>query len=94
MARGDLVAAIAMTGPGAGSDLAGIKTSARREGKGYVINGSKTFITNRWHANLICVAVKTDPKAAGLRGISLLVVERRGPHWFQCGQADPGHPST
>src|ERR1700690_2200358 len=66
MARGELVAAIAMTEPSAGSDLAGVKTTARRQGEHYVINGSKTFITNGWHASIVCVAVKTDPKAAGL----------------------------
>lgn len=75
MARAELVAAIAMTEPSAGSDLAGVKTTARREGNEYVLNGSKTFITNGWHASLVCVAAKTDPKAAGLKGISLVVVE-------------------
>src|SRR6058998_4464107 len=62
MARGELVTAIAMTEPAAGSDLQGIKTTARRDGDHYVINGSKTFITNGWHASLICLAVKTDAR--------------------------------
>jgi acyl-CoA dehydrogenase len=75
MGRGELVAAIAMTEPSAGSDLAGVRTTARLEGDQYVINGSKTFITNGWHASLVCIAVKTDPKATGLKGISLIVVE-------------------
>jgi acyl-CoA dehydrogenase len=75
MARGELVGAIAMSEPGAGSDLQGIKTTARREGDHYVINGSKTFITNGALAGIICLAVKTDVKAAGPKGISLVVVE-------------------
>jgi acyl-CoA dehydrogenase len=75
MARGELVGAIAMTEPGAGSDLQGIKTTARREGDHYVIDGSKTFITNGVHAGIVCLAVKTDPKAVGPRGISLICVE-------------------
>jgi acyl-CoA dehydrogenase len=75
MSQGELVAAIAMTEPGAGSDLAGIKTTARREGDEYIINGSKTFITNGRLASLVCVAVKTNPAAAGFHGMSLIVVE-------------------
>jgi acyl-CoA dehydrogenase len=75
MGRGELVAAIAMTEPSAGSDLAAVRTTACREGDHYVINGSKTFITNGWHAGLVCVAAKTNPEAAGLHGISLIVVE-------------------
>jgi len=75
MARGELVGAIAMTEPAAGSDLPGIQTTARRDGDHYVINGSKTFITNGRHASIICLAVKTNPNVAGMRGISLLVVE-------------------
>ncbi len=77
MARGELVGAIAMTEPAAGSDLQGIKTTARREGDQYVINGSKTFITNGWHAGIVCLAVKTDAKAAGPKGISLIMVETK-----------------
>ncbi len=87
MARGELVAAIAMTEPSAGSDLAGIKTVARREGDSYVINGSKTFITNAWHASLVCVAVKTDPRQAGLKGISLIVVEPKNLSGYRVGRA-------
>ncbi|HEX9349512.1 MAG TPA: acyl-CoA dehydrogenase family protein [Gemmatimonadales bacterium] len=75
MARGELVGAIAMSEPAAGSDLQGIRTTARRDGDHYVINGSKTFITNGWHAGLVCLAVKTDPKATGPKAISLIMVE-------------------
>ncbi len=77
MASGELPAAVAMTEPAAGSDLQGIKTVARREGDHYIINGTKTFITNALHAGLVCLAVKTDPKAAGPKGISLIVVETK-----------------
>ena len=87
MARAELIAAIAMTEPSAGSDLAGVKTTARREGNQYVLNGSKTFITNGWHASLICVAVKTDPQAAGLKGISLVVVEPKQVSGYRVGRS-------
>jgi acyl-CoA dehydrogenase len=66
MATGELIGAIAMTEPGAGSDLQGVKTSAKKDGNHYVINGSKTFITNGQLANLIIVVTKTDP--AGRQG--------------------------
>jgi acyl-CoA dehydrogenase len=75
MALGELVGAIAMSEPAAGSDLQGIKTTARRDGEHYVINGSKTFITNGSLAGIVCLAVKTDVRVAGPRGISLIVVE-------------------
>ena len=74
MVSGETVTAIAMTEPGAGSDLQGIKTSARRDGNHYVINGSKTYITNGQHADLTIVVAKTDP-GQGARGISLILVE-------------------
>ncbi|CAG9274322.1 acyl-CoA dehydrogenase family protein [Paraburkholderia unamae] len=74
MASGESVAAIAMSEPGAGSDLKSIKTRAVRDGDHYVINGSKTFISNGLLADLICVVVKTDP-AQGARGVSIVVVE-------------------
>jgi acyl-CoA dehydrogenase len=86
MARGELVAAIAMTEPSAGSDLAGVKTTARREGSDYVLNGSKTFITNGWHASLVCVALKTDARAAGLKGISLVMVEPKNLAGYRVGR--------
>ena len=71
---GDLMSAIAMTEPGAGSDLAGIKTTAVRDGDVYVVNGSKTFITNGINSDLVITAVKTDPRERHA-GMSLLVVE-------------------
>lgn len=74
MARGDIVAAIAMTEPTAGSDLKAIRTRATHDGESYVLDGAKTFITNGASADLVVVAAKTDPHA-GARGISLLVVE-------------------
>jgi acyl-CoA dehydrogenase len=77
MAGGELVGAIAMTEPGAGSDLQGIKTSARRDGDHYVINGAKTFISNGATAGLVCLAAKTDTRVPGMKGISLIVVETR-----------------
>jgi len=86
MARGELVGAIAMTEPGAGSDLQGIKTHARRDGEHYVINGSKTFVTNGWHAGLVCLAVKTDPRATGWKGISLVVVEAKDATGYRAGR--------
>lgn len=77
---GEIVTAIAMTEPAAGSDVAGIRTTAAREGDCYVVNGEKTFITNGIHADLVIVAVKTDPKAAPAhKGISLLLVDRDTP---------------
>ncbi|XVQ87106.1 acyl-CoA dehydrogenase family protein [Microbispora siamensis] len=72
---GELITAIGMTEPGAGSDLQGIRTTAVREGDHYVVNGQKTFITNGINSDLIVVVTKTDP-SAGARGTSLLVVER------------------
>lgn len=71
---GRAILALAMTEPGAGSDVAGITTTAVRDGDDYVVNGAKTFITNALNADLVITAVKTDPDA-GRRGISLLVVE-------------------
>jgi alkylation response protein AidB-like acyl-CoA dehydrogenase len=74
IASGELVTAVAMTEPGAGSDLAGIRTSAVRDGDSYVVNGAKTFITNGIHADLVIVAARTGPDRH--RGLSLLVLER------------------
>jgi acyl-CoA dehydrogenase len=71
---GELIAAIAMTEPGAGSDLQGIRTTAVHAEEGWVLNGSKTFITNGQSCDLVIVVARTDP-AAGHKGISLLVVE-------------------
>jgi alkylation response protein AidB-like acyl-CoA dehydrogenase len=72
---GELIAAIAMTEPGAGSDLQGVRTTAVRSGDHYLLNGQKTFISNGQLADIVVVVARTDP-AAGHRGISLLVVER------------------
>ncbi len=78
VAGGEWIAAIAMTEPSAGSDLAGIRTSARREGDHYILSGQKTFISNGINSDLVIVVARTDP-AAGHKGISLLVVERGMP---------------
>jgi len=75
IASGDLITAIAMTEPGTGSDLAGIATTARRDGDRYILNGSKTFITNGINSDLVIVAAKTDPSQRHA-GMSLMVVER------------------
>jgi alkylation response protein AidB-like acyl-CoA dehydrogenase len=75
MASGGFIGAIAMTEPAAGSDLQGIKTHAKFDGSNWVINGSKTFITNGQHADLVIVAAKTNLKAKGSSGISLFLVE-------------------
>nr|PZN47547.1 MAG: acyl-CoA dehydrogenase [Actinomycetota bacterium] len=74
-ASGELITAIAMTEPAAGSDLQGIRTTAIRDGDHYVVNGSKTFITNGINADLVVTVTKTDP-AKGAKGMTLLVVER------------------
>ncbi|MFC9998625.1 acyl-CoA dehydrogenase family protein [Nocardia sp. NPDC127526] len=85
MAGGELVGAIAMTEPGAGSDLKALRTSAIRDGDHYVINGAKTFISNGKHAGLVIVVAKTDP-AAGAKGISLLVVETADAPGYRVGR--------
>ncbi len=91
IASGELITAIAMTEPGVGSDLAGMATTAYRQADHYLVNGSKTFITNGINADLVIVAVKTDP-AQRHQGMSLLVVERgmagfeRGPKLVKLGQ--------
>jgi alkylation response protein AidB-like acyl-CoA dehydrogenase len=72
---GELITAVAMTEPGIGSDLAGMSTSAIRDGDHYVVNGSKTFITNGINADLVITAVKTDPSQRH-KGMSLLILER------------------
>ncbi|GAA1201721.1 acyl-CoA dehydrogenase family protein [Pseudonocardia alaniniphila] len=81
---GEIITAIAMTEPGAGSDLQGIQAHARREGDDWVLNGSKTFITNGILSDLVIVVARTDPDA-GSRGFSLLVVER-GMRGFERGR--------
>jgi acyl-CoA dehydrogenase len=78
MAGGEVIGAIAMTEPGMGSDLKSVRTTARRDNEGYVLNGQKTFITNGQNAGLVIVIAKTDP-AAGRKGISLVCVEEGTP---------------
>ncbi len=85
LATGELIGAIAMTEPDAGSDLQGVRATAVRNGNGYVLNGSKTFITNGQHGNLIIVVAKTNPKA-GAKGVSLMVVETDGATGFRRGR--------
>src|SRR6266567_277254 len=85
LVTGELVGAIAMSEPGTGSDLQGVRTTAKRSGNGYVVNGSKTFITNGQHANLIIVVAKTDP-GAGAKGVSLMVVETGEAQGFRRGR--------
>jgi acyl-CoA dehydrogenase len=76
---GRKIVAVCVTEPGAGSDVKGIRTTARREGNEYVINGAKTFITNGVYADLYCVAAKTDPKAQPTQSVSMLLVEKGNP---------------
>lgn len=85
LASGELVGAIAMTEPGTGSDLQSVKTTARRDGNQYVVNGSKTFITNGGTANFVLVVAKTDP-AEGAKGISLIAVETDEADGFRRGR--------
>jgi len=85
LATGEMIGAIAMSEPGTGSDLQGVRTTAKRSGNGYVLNGSKTFITNGQHANLIVVVAKTDPKQ-GSKGVSLMVVETADASGFRRGR--------
>jgi len=85
MASGEIVGAIAMTEPGTGSDLQGVKTTAKKVGNQYVVNGQKTFITNGQQANLICVVAKTDP-AGGAKGTSLIMVETDEAEGFRRGR--------
>lgn len=93
MASGEKIGAIAMTEPGTGSDLQSVRASAKRDGDSYVINGSKTFISNGQNADIIIMVVKTDPGEAA-KGISLIVVEadradgfRRGRNLHKIGMA-------
>ncbi len=86
MASGELVGAVGLTEPQSGSDLQGTRTTARRDGDHYVINGSKTFITNGWQAGLVCLAVRTDPKAPGPRALSLIVLETKDLPGYRVGR--------
>jgi len=85
MASGRMIGAIAMTEPGTGSDLQAIRTRAELRGDGYILNGSKIFITNGSMADLVIVVAKTDP-AAGGKGISLLLLETQGAEGYQVGR--------
>lgn len=76
--RGEKIGALGITEPNAGSDVAGLLTTARRDGDHYVVNGAKTYITNGVRADFVVLAVKTDP-TAGHRGLSMLIVERGTP---------------
>jgi acyl-CoA dehydrogenase len=87
MARGELVGAIGMTEPDSGSDLQAIRTTARKEGDHYVIDGSKTFITNGGHANLICLAVRTDATGPGPKALSLLMLDTQGLKGYRVGHS-------
>jgi acyl-CoA dehydrogenase len=86
LATGELIGAIAMTEPDAGSDLRAMTTRARLDGDHYVLSGQKTFITNGQIGNLICVAAKTDPTLGG-KGISLLMLETERAEGFRRGRA-------
>ena len=83
MVSGESVGAIAMTEPGAGSDLQGMRTNAKLEGDEYIINGSKTFISNGQHCDLAIVAAKTDTNAPGAKGISLFIVDAKTPGFIK-----------
>ena len=85
LATGEMVAALAMTEPGCGSDVQSVRTSATKTGNEYLITGSKTFITNGQTANLICLAAKTD-KDAGASGVSLIMVETDDLEGFRRGK--------
>jgi acyl-CoA dehydrogenase len=85
LVSGELVGAIAMSEPGTGSDLQGVRTTARKSGNGYVLNGSKIFTTNGQHADLIVVVAKTDP-SLGAKGVSLMVVETANAPGFRRGR--------
>jgi acyl-CoA dehydrogenase len=85
LASGEMVGAIAMSEPGTGSDLQNVRTTAVKKGNRYVLNGSKTFITNGQHANLIIVVAKTDPKERA-KGVSLMVVETDDAPGFRRGR--------
>ncbi len=84
--RGECITAVAVTEPDAGSDVAGMRTRARRDGTDWVLNGAKMFITNGVYADVYFVAARTDPAAKGSRGISMFIVEKGTPG-FRVGRA-------
>ena len=85
LCRGELIAAVAMSEPGAGSDLKSIRTTARRDGNGYRIDGSKTFISSGLLSNFVIVVAKTDP-SLGAKGVSLIVLETEEAEGFRRGR--------
>ena len=85
MVSGECVGAVAMTEPGAGSDLQGVRTSAKRDGEDYVINGSKTFITNGQHCDMVIVVARTNLEVSGAKGTTLFMVDTNTPG-FQRGR--------
>ena len=85
MVSGDCVGAVAMTEPGAGSDLQGVRTTAKRDGDYYVINGSKTFITNGQHCDMVIVVARTNLDVSGSKGTTLFMVDTTTPG-FQRGR--------
>jgi long-chain-acyl-CoA dehydrogenase len=88
LCSGEAIAALGMTEPGAGSDLQGMKTVARRDGDDWIINGSKVFITNGAMADLVLVCCKTDPEARGARGISIFLVDTTLPGFVKGKKLD------
>jgi acyl-CoA dehydrogenase len=76
---GDTITAVAVTEPGGGSDVAGLRTRAQRSGNGWVLNGTKMFITNGVHGDLVFVAARTDPDQPGAKGVSMFMVEKGTP---------------
>ena len=86
MASGELVGAIGMTEPDAGSDLHAIRTTARKDGEHYVINGAKTFISNGANANLVCLVVRTAPDGPPARALSMVMLETEGLAGYRVGR--------
>lgn len=94
MVTGEFISAIAITEPDAGSDIQSIRTTARRDGDHYVVNGSKTYITNGQLADLVIVTAKTDP-SAGAKGLSLLIIDADSPGFVRGKKLDKiGHHSA
>jgi long-chain-acyl-CoA dehydrogenase len=85
MVSGECVGAVAMTEPGTGSDLQGLRTTAKRDGDDYIINGSKTFITNGQHCDMVIVAARTNMEVSGAKGTTLFMVDSDTPG-FQRGR--------
>ncbi|ROH86807.1 acyl-CoA dehydrogenase [Stagnimonas aquatica] len=86
LASGQLVGAIAMTEPGAGSDLQGVRTKAELDGDHYVVNGSKIFITNGYLAEFLILVARTNPTLPGAKGLSILLVETKDLKGYRCGR--------